>query len=442
MSSRRALLLLLLAPGLAAAQAAAPPVAQPGASAATDKRIVTLDEAVRSALAQQPQLRQARASATAGVARSDEVRAGLLPQLDASGQVQRYGSNATSSTARATGAAGNGTAWSGQLSVGQALFDPNTYWAWRSAGSTALSLRDTTEIARLDVVSGVRAAYFAARADRDLAKVARETLTNDQAHLRQTEAFVEVGTQPSIALAQSKSAVATAQLTLIQADNAYANARAQLAQAMGLTAWDDFEVGDDTMPAVPGEDGSFDPLLAEALSARPELSSLRAQQDATEQTRAASRSGFLPRVSAQGTYSEAGPALDRTASSWTAGVNLAWSLFDGGLTSARVREADANLDSLRAQEEALRTSIRVALEQAVLGVRAARSSVQAATEAEVNAREQLRLAEGRYQAGAGSIIELGDAQVAASTAAAQRVQADYNLASARAALLRALGRGE
>ncbi len=123
-------------------------------------------------------------------------------------------------------------------------------------------------------------------------------------------------------------------------------------------------------------------------------------------------------------------------------MNLAWTLFDGGLTSARVREADANLDSLRAQEEALRTSIRVALEQAVLGVRAARSSVQAATEAEANAREQLRLAEGRYQAGAGSIIELGDAQVAASTAAAQRVQADYNLASARAALLRALGRGE
>ncbi|HET6438852.1 MAG TPA: TolC family protein, partial [Anaeromyxobacter sp.] len=61
-------------------------------------------------------------------------------------------------------------------------------------------------------------------------------------------------------------------------------------------------------------------------------------------------------------------------------------------------------------------------------------------EAETNAREQLRLAEGRYQAGAGSIIELGDAQIAASTAAAQRVQAEYNLAAARASLVRSLGR--
>ncbi len=125
--------------------------------------------------------------------------------------------------------------------------------------------------------------------------------------------------------------------------------------------------------------------------------------------------------------------------------DTSWARSDSRLasdsrTSALVRESEANRDSLRAQVVALRTAIRVAVEQAHLGVRAARSSVQAAQEAETNAREQLRLAEGRYQAGAGSIIELGDAQVAASTAAAQRVQTEYNLSAARAALLRALGR--
>ena len=51
------------------------------------------------------------------------------------------------------------------------------------------------------------------------------------------------------------------------------------------------------------------------------------------------------------------------------------------------------------------------------------------------------LAEGRYQAGVGNIIELGDAQVAQTSAAAQAVQAEYNLATARAQLGRALGRG-
>ncbi len=44
-----------------------------------------------------------------------------------------------------------------------------------------------------------------------------------------------------------------------------------------------------------------------------------------------------------------------------------------------------------------------------------------------NTRDRLRLAEGRYTTGVGSIIELGDAQVALTTAAAQRVSAQYQL---------------
>jgi outer membrane protein len=440
MSPRRPLLLLLLAaPGLAAAQAAAP-----AAPAAPAKKVVTLEEAVQSAEAHLPALRQAKANARVGAAQADEARAPLLPQLGVNGQVQREESGAPrSAVGRSLALSGRtGNLWTAQATLGQVVFGPADYHAWRSADATARSLDYTADVTRLDAVSGVRAAYFAARADRDLARVAQETVANDQAHLRQVEAFVEVGTQPSIALAQSRSALASAQLSLIQAQNGYDTAKAQLAQAMGLTAWDDFEVGDDTMPAVPGEDGPLAPLLAEALAARPELASLQSQQLAGEQTRSSARSGFLPSVSAQGTYTGEGSSPDNLAPVWTLGLSLSWSLFDGGLTGARVQAANASLDALRAQEEGLRTSIRVALEQATLGVKAALSSLQAAREAEGNAREQLRLAEGRYQAGAGSIIELGDAQVAESTAAAQRVQAEYNLGSARAALLRALGRAE
>jgi outer membrane protein len=290
----------------------------------------------------------------------------------------------------------------------------------------------------------VRAAYFAARAQRDLVGVAQETVRNDEAHLRQVQGFVDVGTQPAIALAQTRSQLASARLQLIQADNAYAIARSQLLQAMGEQGSLDFDVADDALPPVTGEEGPLDPLVEEAIAARPELASLLEQRRAEQLTRSAARGGYLPSVSARAVGSEFGShPLDPTngnVQNWSAGVNLSWSLFDGGLTHARVQEADANLQSIQAQEDALRLSIRVAVEQASLGVRAAAASVSAADDALTNAREQLRLAEGRFQAGAGSIIELGDAQVAASTAAATRVQAEYNLAAARAALLRALAR--
>jgi outer membrane protein len=440
----RPVLLLALAPALAAAQAApaTPPAAAPAAPA---RRVITLEEAVASARANEPQLRQAEANARGAEARADQQRSGLLPQIGVNGGYERSGTDRRVPVLG--GAAGETTAvldsstWSAGVVADQTLFDAGTLYRWRSARSSADALRSAAETTRLDVVSTVQAQYFAARARRDLVRVARETVQNDEAHLRQVQAFVDVGTQPPIALAQVRADLASARLALIRAENDYSSSRALLAQAMGLREWQtDFDVADETLPPVAGEDGSLEPLLAEALEARPELATIAAQERASEQSRSAARAGWLPALGARATYNQSGPSLDETNGSWSAGVSLTWNIFNGGFTSASVREADATLESLRAQEVGLRTSIRVALEQAFLAVRAAQGAVVAASEAESAAREQLRLAEGRFEAGVGSIIELGDAQVAATLAAAQRVRAEFDLSAARAALVRAVGR--
>ena len=110
------------------------------------------------------------------------------------------------------------------------------------------------------------------------------------------------------------------------------------------------------------------------------------------------------------------------------------------LVPAQVREAEANLLAIRAQRDGIEQQLRFEVEQARLAVRSTKASLAAVEEALVNSRERLRLAEGRYQTGAGSVIELADAQIGTASAAAQRVAADYNLASARAQLMKALGR--
>jgi len=125
---------------------------------------------------------------------------------------------------------------------------------------------------------------------------------------------------------------------------------------------------------------------------------------------------------------------------WNAQATLSWNLFGGGLTSAQVREAEATLESVKAQRDAFRLQVRLDLEQARLAVRSAKAKLVATGEALANARDRLRLAEGRYQTGAGSIIEQGDAQVALNAAAAQQVGAEFDLATARARLLVALAR--
>ena len=132
-------------------------------------------------------------------------------------------------------------------------------------------------------------------------------------------------------------------------------------------------------------------------------------------------------------------AVESLGPNWFVGLGLTWNVLQGGLTRGQVREAKGTLENLIGQEQALRLQVQVDIEQGRLGVQAAKATIGAADEALVNARSQLTLAEKRYEHGLGSAVELGDAQVAYTTAEAQVVQSKFNLAAARAQLLTALG---
>ena len=122
------------------------------------------------------------------------------------------------------------------------------------------------------------------------------------------------------------------------------------------------------------------------------------------------------------------------------GASLDVPLFHGLSGVAQVREARAALVGLEAQSDALRQQVRLELETALRSVAADKAVLAASEEAVLAAQAQLDLAEGRYQTGVGSALELDDAQLALSSAAAQRVKAIYALAAARAGLMSALGR--
>jgi outer membrane protein len=271
-------------------------------------------------------------------------------------------------------------------------------------------------------------------------QVAREQLENQERHLGQVQGFVTVGTKPEIDLAQARADRANARVSLINAENNYELAKAQLNQAMGVEGSTAYDVADEALPAIEGESVGVDPLVALALRARPEFAALEQQVRAQEQTLRSARGAYWPTLGLSTSLTDAGHKIDNLAWNWNASFTLSWNLFSGLQTRGLEREASATLVSLRAQRDALRLQVRVEVEQARLGVRAARAALGAAEESLENSRLRLKLAEGRYQTGVGNIIELGDAQVALTNSAAQKVQAEFNLASARAQLLKALGR--
>jgi outer membrane protein len=417
---------------------------------ATPPRTLTLDQALETARAQQPQLRQAAANTQASLARSDAALAPLLPQVGGIADYQRSTANYVSRPGSLPGqlSGGGGTeSWTTfnyfnlGLSASQLLYDfGQSRSRWRSAQASAAAQRDTEHSTLQQVLFGVRSAYFQARAAKGLVKVASDTLANQEKHLEQTEGFVEAGTQAEIALAQSKTDVANAKVQLITAENAYETAKAQLNNAVGVEGPTDYDVADETQPPVEGEDGTTDALLAEALQSRPELAALVNEVRAQELTLSAARGAFGPSVNLSTGFTDAGDQFSSLTWNWSAAVGISIPLFQGGLIRAQVREAEATLTSVKSQLEGLRQQVRLDIEQARLAVRATKATLSASGEALVNAQEQLRLAEGRYETGVGSIIELGDSQVALTSAGQQKVQAEYNLAQARAQLVKALGR--
>ncbi len=423
---------------LAAAAPAAPP------------RILSLDEALAAARAQQPQVRQAAATTEAALARVDESLAPMLPQVNGNANYQRatanYASRPGALPSQISGG-GSSQSWATSnyfnfgLNASVLLYDfGQTRSRWRASQASASAQRADERATLEQVLFSVRTAYFQARAAKGLVTVARDTLANQQKHMDQTQGFVEVGTQAEIALAQAKTAVANADVALINAQNGYETAKAQLNQAMGVEGPTDFDVADETLPPVAGEDGSTDVLLDEAIKARPELAALADQVHAQELTLQALRGAYGPSVGASTGFSDAGVHMSSLTWNWNVALGVTVPIFQGGQTKAQVREAAANLAAVRAQADSARQLVRFEIEQARLAVRAAKAALKASGDALVNAQEQLRLAEGRYETGVGSIIELGDSQVALTSAAQQRVQADYNLSQARAGLLKALGR--
>lgn len=431
--------LLLAAPG-AWGQAAPAPAPESAPAPAPTGRVLTLAEALRAAQERQPQLRQAQASTAAANARVDQNFASFLPQVSASGNYQRGLSAAGDDTTDISGYVRRGGFTFG-ASASQLLWDfGRTPGRWHAAQQNAQAQASLGEQTQRDVLAAVQTAYFAALAQQALVRVGQDTLANEQAHLAQVNALVEVGSRPEIDRLQQRTAVSNAQLQLIQAQGNAAATRAQLNQAMGVEDSSDYTLSEEQVAVVEGEAQPIGSLVQAAFENRPDLAASDAQLRAQEYQLSATRGNYWPSFTASLSATESGPNPANLSWGVNGQVGLSWPLFQGGLTRAQVREQQANINSVQAQRDALRQQVRLQVERAQLSVTTARQSVTASEEALANAREQLRLAEGRYKVGVGNIIELADAQLAATNAAVQRIQANYNLATARTELARSLGR--
>ncbi len=441
---------LLALPALARPQVKLPHVTLPETETPTDVppqlRLLSLADAERMARENQPQLRVSRAATAAAKGRTAQIHTGYLPQVSGLVQYQRSTGNfaprpgtvvpVTSTVSLAP----SYDLFNVSVQASQLVYDFGQI-ADRQASAEAAEdvLQWTEKTTELQVVAGARRAYFQARAQKALLDVARETLANQRRHLKQIGGFVAAGTRPEIDLVQGRTNVSNAQVGVISAQNAYDIGRAQLNQAIGLMGEIDYDVGDDEQRPVEGEDASQQALLDKAIAARPELVALDRQRRQQELTLRAIHNTLWPTIAVTAGVTDVGVNALNLVPNWNMGATLNWPIFQGGLAKAQEAEANANLAAVAGQNGVQLLQIQSDIAQARLAVRAAKATIVASDDALTNATELLRLAEARYLAGVGNGIELSDTQLAYTNAAVQVIAARYNLSTARAQLLAALG---
>jgi outer membrane protein TolC len=393
----------------------------------------SLKECIAIALTNQPSLKAAQTTVEAGHARTWQAISNALPQVTANYSAnRRYASPSARTGAAVSNQAVNYNFYSTGVSLSQILFDfGQSLDAIRAAGALERSLQADEATTRQTVLFDVKQAYFSLLAAERLQAVAEETIRQNQKHLDLAEGRFDVGLATRFDVTQAQVQLANAELSAVTARNNVAVARETLRNALGLDGPLDFDIVDtmDVHDLRVEESKALDL----AYDHRPELVSQRLKEESQEQQIAALRKNYLPSVSGNFTYDFSGDdyPLD---SSWNLGANVTLSVFNGGLTTAQIGEARANLATLKHQEQSLRQQIALEVREAVLNLTQALESIHVSQKGVQQARENLDLAEGRYSTGVGNIIELTDAQASLSTAEGNNVQALANYKTALAAL--------
>jgi outer membrane protein TolC len=133
------------------------------------------------------------------------------------------------------------------------------------------------------------------------------------------------------------------------------------------------------------------------------------------------------------------PRKDEWEDSWDIGVNVTWSLWDGGRTSAQVAEARHQLDAARERLAELDSQIALEVRQRQLDLESARAQVTTAAAGLRSAAEARRVVAERFSAGVATTTDLLDAQVDQLESELDRTRALASVKLAEARLARALG---
>lgn len=279
-------------------------------------------------------------------------------------------------------------------------------------------------------------------------QVSLSNVSRSEQQLERVEALHEVGSVPPVDVYRQRGQLGSDRLEELSARNAVEAARNDLNVRLGI-AVDDRRplqaVEVESLASVEATSEDLNVLVERARLARADLQAARANQRGADASLRSSRSGYWPTLDLNLNYSWNGvdppggfDELDE-GDSYSLGLSLNVPIFDRFITRAGVQQAQANVVYQAAVRESLTREVARQVASAHLNVRNAVERVSLSDANLKSAREELRLAEERYNVGAGTLLERNVAAASLTAAETNRITALYDLLYARIALAATLG---
>jgi len=419
-----------------AQQPAQAPAPQPPQPATAQLPQITLAEALRLAAQNAPAMVQARQNLRVAHAQELQTFGAFLPSISSSVNGSQSGAQRIDATTGKPVNTGSLINSSVGLSASLDLFTGFRRGANRRAAQATTTQREAAQLQQEYATAlAAKQAFFTALADAELVTVAESQLRRSGEQLRLATEKLRLGATTRADSLSARVDYGNSQLQLIQAQANLQFAQVNLGRTIGI----DGAVAPVADSALEVRLGTLDTvaLRNEATANAPSVRQAEASLAASRASLGASRSQYLPTISASASQSWA--RAEQTlfsgipfTSSWSVRVGLSYPIFNGFQRETNIATADANVITAQANLRDARLALDASLTQAVSGLYSASQQIDIARVSVAAAEENLRMQQERYRLGTSTIVDLLTTQTALNQAQANLVQARYNYLVARA----------
>lgn len=364
-----------------------------GASASMMSSAETLQDAIRLAYINNPDIEAQRRGAEIASETLDQARGERLPQVDLTGNAGLESIGTNRAFAFDTG---ERAILGAQVQASVPVYTGGQIRAGiRQAQAGVGAANAQLEGSHQDLILDVITTYVDVQRDRETIAIRENSVDLLSEQLRAATDRFDVGVVTRTDVAQSEARLEGAFSALAGAEAALESSNAVLAFLIGYLPEELAPV-----PSAPALPASFDEALAIALNENPDLEALEFNEKATKEAIQAARGALRPSVSIVGTASVQETYDDNFRDTTVSAIAQASvPLFSGGILNSQVREAKLADAQARLQTESTRRRVRAQVAQAWYGNLAADKAIEAS-------KRQVEAAEIAYE-GALAELEVG-----------------------------------